>query len=169
MSPPRLTGLHHVTLPVSDLETSAAWYATALGATRIPGLDHHDPAGNRYSVVVALPGLDTPLQLRLAPEAVATAGGYDPLTLGVGDRAELDTWAAQLDSAGVAHGPVTEARLGHALSFHDPDGTLLRLYTAPAGGLASAVQNIARNAVENDLPNVPRNSVRNAVPEARDE
>ncbi|MEU6443306.1 VOC family protein [Streptomyces sp. NPDC047046] len=150
MSPPRLTGLHHVTLPVSDLEASTAWYARTLGATRIPGLDHHDPAGDRYSVVVALPGLDTPLQLRLAPEAVAAAGSYDPLTLGVGDRAELDRWAARLDSVGVPHGPVAEARLGHALSFHDPDGTLLRLYTAPAGGLESAVPDIpAQDAAQN--------------------
>lgn len=140
VSPPRLAGLHHVTLPVSDLDVSTAWYTTVLGAARVPGLDHHDPAGDRCSVVVTLPGLDIPLQLRLAPEALGTTGSYDPLTLGVTDRAELDRWAAHLDEADVPHGPVTPARLGHALSFHDPDGTLLRLYTAPVGGLEAAVQ-----------------------------
>ncbi|MFE6718271.1 VOC family protein [Streptomyces albidoflavus] len=140
MSPPHLAGLHHVTLPVSDLEASTAWYTKVLGAARVPGLDHHDPAGNRYSVVVTLPGLHVPLQLRLAPEAVAATGAYDPLTLGVTDRAELDRWAAHLDESGVPHRPVTAARLGHALSFHDPDGTLLRLYTVPVGGLEAAVR-----------------------------
>ena len=67
--PPSLSGIHHVTLPVSDLGASADWYAHALGATRLPGLDHHDPQGNRFSVVVTLPGLGIPVQLRLAPDA----------------------------------------------------------------------------------------------------
>lgn len=77
---PCLSGLHHVTLPVSDLDASAAWYGAVLGAVRVPALDHHDPGGGRFSVVLTVPGLHVPLQLRLAPEAAGTAGGYDPLT-----------------------------------------------------------------------------------------
>ncbi|QXE33258.1 VOC family protein [Streptomyces sp. GMY02] len=139
-SPPVLSGLHHVTLPVSDLDTSTAWYASVLGAERIPALDHHDPHGARYSVVVALPGLGVPVQLRLAPEAAGTATAYDPVTLAVADRAALENWVEHLDACDVPHGPVAEARIGHALSFHDPDGTLLRLYTEPVGGFDAAVQ-----------------------------
>lgn len=142
MSPPLLSGLHHVTLPVSDLETSTAWYTSTLGAARVPGLDHHDPDGGRYSVVVTLPGLDIPLQLRLAPEAAAVPCTYDPLTLSVTDEAGLHTWAHHLDGLGIDHGPVKAARLGHALTFHDPDGTMLRLYATPAGGLEAALKEV---------------------------
>ncbi|MFD8686523.1 VOC family protein [Streptomyces sp. NPDC059651] len=144
MSPPLLSGLHHVTLPVSDLETSTAWYTSTLGATRVPGLDHHDPDGGRYSVVVTLPGLDVPVQLRLAPAAAAMPSTYDPLTLSVADESGLHTWARHLDALGIEHGPVKPARLGHALAFHDPDGTMLRLYATPAGGLAAALKEVGR-------------------------
>jgi catechol 2,3-dioxygenase-like lactoylglutathione lyase family enzyme len=146
MHPPALSGLHHVTLPVTDLEASAAWYTTVLGAVRLPALDHHDPAGGRFSVVMTVPGLNVPLQLRLAPKAAAAAGEYDPVTLAARDRAALDQWAAHLDATGVAHGPVTEARLGHALGFHDPDGTLLRLYTQPVGELHAAAAQAGRSS-----------------------
>jgi catechol 2,3-dioxygenase-like lactoylglutathione lyase family enzyme len=93
---------------------------------------------------MTVPGLDVPLQLRLAPEAAAAVGGYDPLTLAVADRAALERWADHLDAVGAAHGPVAKARLGHALSFHDPDGTLLRLYTEPVGGLEVAAAEMGR-------------------------
>ncbi|MFB7085664.1 VOC family protein [Streptomyces sp. NPDC056296] len=134
VSPPSLSGLHHVTLPVTDLDASTAWYTRVLAGERVPALDHHDAETGRYSVVLALPGVAIPVQLRLAPEAAGTAAAYDPLTLSVTDRAELDRWAAHLDTCQVPHGSVVEARMGHALSFHDPDGTMLRLYTEPVGG-----------------------------------
>jgi catechol 2,3-dioxygenase-like lactoylglutathione lyase family enzyme len=129
---PALSGMHHVTLPVTDLEAGAAWYAAVLGAVRVPGLDHHDPVSGRYSLVLTVPGLNVPVQLRVAPKAAAATGEYDPVTLAVSDRAVLDQWAAHLDAAGVAHGAVIEARRGHTLGFHDPDGTFFRLYAEPA-------------------------------------
>ncbi|MFD0021680.1 VOC family protein [Streptomyces sp. NPDC058382] len=135
MSPPALSGLHHVTLPVSDLKAGAAWYATVLTGERMPALDHHDSAGGHVSAVLTVPGPGVPVQLRLAPDATATAGGYAALTLAVRDRSVLDQWAAHLDTAGITHGRVTEAR--DALGFHDPDGTLLRLRTEPVGGLTT--------------------------------
>lgn len=132
--PPSLSGIHHVTLPVSDLEASAGWYAAVLGATRLPGLDHHDPVGNRFSVVVTLPGLDIPVQLRLASDPAIR--DYDPVTLAVADHAALEQWAAHLDAVGIQHGPIVTARIGYAMSLHDRDSTVLRLYTAPQGPLA---------------------------------
>ena len=138
MTAPALSGLHHVTLPVSDLEASAAWYQQALLGERVTRLDHHDAAGNPVAVVLRLSGLSVPIKLQLQPEAVAALRGYDPVTLGVADVADLERWISHLDEHGIAHSPVTPARIGHSVSLTDPDGTLLRLYTAPAGGLDQA-------------------------------
>lgn len=138
MTVPVLSGLHHVTLPVSNLETSADWYKKALRGERVARLDHHDPAGNPVAIVLRLPGLTVPVKLQLAPEAAATDSGYDPVTLAVVDLTALDRWADHLDDSGITHSPVTPARLGHSISLNDPDGTLLRLYTEPAGGLDEA-------------------------------
>ncbi|MFJ6393986.1 VOC family protein [Streptomyces sp. NPDC091972] len=140
LSPPLVSGLHHVTLPVTDLEVSTDWYTRVLGAERLPELDHHDDRGFRYSVVLFLPGLTIPIQLRLAPEAAGTATEFDPVTFAVADSTQLDHWETHLRACNVSHSPVVKARIGHALSFHDPDGTMLRLYTEPAGGLGAITQ-----------------------------
>jgi catechol 2,3-dioxygenase-like lactoylglutathione lyase family enzyme len=69
MTAPALVGLHHVKLPVSDLDTSVAWYARVLGAQPQPQLDHLDDSGARYAVIMVLPGVPVPLELRWAPGA----------------------------------------------------------------------------------------------------
>ena len=138
MTAPELVGLHHVTLPVSDLEASAAWYRKVLRGERVTRLDHHDAAGNPVALVLRLPGLSVPLKLQLLPEAAAALCGYDPVTFGVAGVPDLDRWVGHLDACGIAHSPVTPARIGHSVSLTDPDGTLLRLYTEPAGGLDQA-------------------------------
>lgn len=138
MTAPALTGLHHVTLPVSDLEASAAWYQRALLGERVTRLDHHDAAGDPIAVVLRLPGLTVPVKLQVQPEAAEALRGYDPVTLGVAGVADLERWIDHLDEQGVAHSPVMPARIGHSVSLTDPDGTLLRLYTEPVGGLDEA-------------------------------
>ena len=60
-----LTGVHHVTFPVSDLEAGVTWYETVLGARRDHRLDHHDADGALFAVVLWVPGLEMPVQLRL--------------------------------------------------------------------------------------------------------
>ena len=138
MTAPVLSGLHHVTLPASNLEASTAWYQQALCAEGVMRLDHHDAAGHLVAVVLRLPGLAVPVKLQLAPEAAAAVRGSDPVTLGVAVVADLDLWIEHLDACGIAHSPVTAARLGHSVSLTGPDGTLLRLYTEPVGGLDEA-------------------------------
>jgi catechol 2,3-dioxygenase-like lactoylglutathione lyase family enzyme len=136
MSAPELKGLHHLKLPVSDLDRSLAWYVRVLGARHLAAFDHYDARGARYAVILAVPGLDTPLELRWAPEAAAAMNGYDPISFAAGGPADLAAWAAHLDAEDVPRSPVSRGGAGELLVFADPDGTFLRLLEMPPGGIA---------------------------------
>jgi catechol 2,3-dioxygenase-like lactoylglutathione lyase family enzyme len=129
-----VSGLHHIKIPVSDLDTSIDWYRQVFAAQHISRFDHHDSAGARYGVVIMIPGLATPVELRLAPKAAMALAGYDPLTFAVTGLAELEDWIRHLDGCGIQHSPIIRGFIGHVISFADPDGLVLRLYTEPVGG-----------------------------------
>ncbi|HEY4454518.1 MAG TPA: VOC family protein [Pseudonocardiaceae bacterium] len=139
MVAPVLRGLHHLKLPVSDLDASLAWYQRVLGALHQRQFDHIDSDGVRYAVILAVPGVDTPLELRWAPEMAARTVGYDPISFAVDDPAALDAWAAHLDELGVEHSPVALGAAGRLLAFADPDGTHLRVLELPKGGVQHIV------------------------------
>ncbi|MFD5828083.1 VOC family protein [Lentzea sp. NPDC060358] len=131
---PILSGIHHLKLPVTDLEESIAWFADALGARHVERFDHHDESGALFAVIVLLPGVDVPVELRLAPAAAEAVAGYDPVTFGVSDRAALDSWVEHLDARGVPHSPVIAGFIGDLVELSTPDGLALRFYTDPVGG-----------------------------------
>jgi catechol 2,3-dioxygenase-like lactoylglutathione lyase family enzyme len=133
--PPALSGIHHVKLPVADLEAAIDWYGRVLGAERLGHLDHHDGDGALYAVIVRLPGLDVPVELRQAPAEAAATAGYDPVTFAVADRAALDAWVEHLDALGVRHSPVVSGFVGDLVAIPTPDGLVVRLYTAFRHGL----------------------------------
>ena len=68
---PTPSGIHHIKLPVTDLERSAEWYGAVLGARRLTQLDHRRPDGTLFAVILDVPGLGTRMALRLDP-ATAT-------------------------------------------------------------------------------------------------
>ena len=136
MTAPATKGLHHVKLPVSDLEASLAWYSRVLGARHLEQFDHHDERGQRYAVIMMVPGNEVPLELRWAPRAARAMNGYDPVSFAAGDAADVAAWAAHLDAEGVEHSSVTPGGAGALLVFADPDGTFLRMLELPAGGVA---------------------------------
>ncbi len=124
---PRLAGVHHLKLPVSDLERSRAWYESRLGYTpmiefveqgRLMGLGLRHPDG----------GPD--LGLRLDPERAKAAAGFDYFAIGVPDRAAIEALAARLTGLGEEHAGVHPASAGWILPMlHDPDGHEVRFYT----------------------------------------
>jgi catechol 2,3-dioxygenase-like lactoylglutathione lyase family enzyme len=139
VSTPTVAGLHHLKLPVSDLDASLAWYERVLGAVHLAQFDHVDDDGQRYAVIVAVPGVDVPLELRWAPDAAHAIGGYDPVNFAAGSGVELHTWAAHLDAEGVRHSGVIAGGAGHMLVFADPDGAYLRISEVPPGGVEAIV------------------------------
>ncbi len=130
-SAPGLAGLHHLTLPVMELEVSCAWYAQALGASRVARFDHHDSSGRLVAVVLEVPGLGTLLQLRCDVDPGLDVRGFPPITFQVDDPAHLRAWIGYFDAVGVEHSPVEQRNVGTSVSITSPDRTLLRFQTRP--------------------------------------
>jgi len=138
-------GIHHIKLPVTDIERSTDWYRNVLGAHRLSELDHRRADGTLFAVILDVPGLPGRLELRCDPAMAQALDGYDFLTLSVTNRTDIDDWAGRLDTLGIPHSPPIVALIGWLLVVPDPDGLRLRFYTSEPHGLDSA-------AVEFDSP-----------------
>ena len=134
MGSPKLSGIHHLKMPVSDIDEVAQWFEKTLNAKRISRFDHKNEKGVLYAAMMELPGLDQPIELRHAPGAARSVAGYDPVSYQADTKEDLDAWIKQLDSAGWPHSPVITGYIGHVLEFKTPDGLEIRIYTKPQGG-----------------------------------
>ncbi|MEW1830898.1 VOC family protein [Streptomyces sp. NPDC088196] len=131
---PELAGIHHVKMPVTDLDRSRDWYGRVLGFKVT--YEFQDEDGVVRGVAGEVPGLgDSMLCLRVNSQAAQGCQGFDPVSFAVRDRADAEAWAAHLDTLGVPHSPVIEASIGWLLVFSDPDGLDLHLYSWAAHGV----------------------------------
>jgi catechol 2,3-dioxygenase-like lactoylglutathione lyase family enzyme len=132
-NPPVVAGLHHLKLPVSDLDGSLDFYQRVFAAQHLPQFDHIDDSGARYAVIIAIPGLSTPLELRWAPGGATAMRGCDPINLAAESAESLQAWARHLDLLDVEHSSVIHGGAGHLLVLADPDGIYIRISEVPAG------------------------------------
>ncbi|MGY1743648.1 MULTISPECIES: VOC family protein [unclassified Blastococcus] len=117
MTPP-LGGVDHLGLSVTDLDVGERFSYDVLGF--VPRVDFGD-----VRVV-----LHRPTGLTLGPVRHGDGGGrfservtgLDHLGPAVGSRAELVSWQARLEAAGVEHTPVRDMAFGSHLNLRDPDG-----------------------------------------------
>ena len=129
-----MSGVHHVTFVVRDLDASVAWFEAVLGAEHQSRFDHHDADGVRFGVILQLAGFPGMVELRIATDDYPLPAGYDPVTFQVADDAELERWFDHLEKYGVDHSPIKRRRTGRSIEFFSPDHVVLRLFTAPIGG-----------------------------------
>jgi len=124
---PRLDGIHHVKLPVSDLQRSRAWYESRLGyQVQMEFVEQ----GKLMGLAMVHPNGGPGFALRLDPERAAAAAGFDYFAIGVPDQAAITALAARLDELGESHAGVHYASIGWILpELHDPDGHEVRFYT----------------------------------------
>ncbi|MFC5381870.1 VOC family protein [Aquipuribacter nitratireducens] len=124
---PEVRGVDHVSLTVTDLSRSEAFWCGVVGLVVVLeheqglvcmarrggltlGLVRHEPRpGDRFS--------------HLRP-------GLDHLGFTVRDVTELRAWEARLVACGVPHTPVTDGGLGYHLNARDPDDIALEWYSA---------------------------------------
>ncbi|MFI9100131.1 VOC family protein [Streptomyces fildesensis] len=130
---PELAGIHHVKLPVTDLPRSLPWYEKVFGFRTT--IEFADADGVVRGVGGEVAGLgDTMVTFRENPEAAKGCEGFDPVSFAVQGLADIEAWAAHLDTLDIPHSPVIEASIGWLLVFNDPDGLALHLYSWDAHG-----------------------------------
>jgi catechol 2,3-dioxygenase-like lactoylglutathione lyase family enzyme len=139
--PTAITGIHHFSPTVSDVEASAAWYEKVFDATRIPiTFPHHELEDTGYAVLLLEPtsGLLIGLHHHEANEGERfdeRRTGLDHIGLGVPSRDALDAWVAKLDGLGIAHTGVRDIEGPVPFStvvFRDPDNIQLEFIYAPS-------------------------------------
>ena len=125
---PDITGIHHVSVTVTDLERSVPWYSEVLGLTKL--MEEHHPDGQGYAIVLGKPDWSMCVGLHAHPtnegETFAESRtGLDHVGFLVSNRAELDAWQSRLADLEVTHSPITDRDGFAVLVFRDPDNIQL--------------------------------------------
>jgi catechol 2,3-dioxygenase-like lactoylglutathione lyase family enzyme len=126
---PALDGIHHLKLPVTDLDRSQQWYQDRFGyETMIDFVEE----GVRMGVSMRHPNGGPDLALRCDPAMAAASAGFDYFAIGVPGHEAIDDLAARLTELGDAHDGVHRTPVGWVLlGLQDPDGHSVRFYTVP--------------------------------------
>ena len=125
---PDVSGIHHVSVTVTDIERSVPWYCDLLGLSKLMEESHPDGAG--YAVVLGKPdwsmcvGLHTH-QTNARERFSESRTGLDHIGFMVSARTELDAWESKLTELGVEHSPVNDQGGYAVLVFRDPDNIQL--------------------------------------------
>ena len=116
--------IHHVTLSVSDVAVSIAWYQALFGPAEL--IERQAEGWTRTRMT--WPALDN---LRIgvmrhddAPDVPFSHlnRGLDHLGFDCATRDEVEAWAARLDGLGIEHGPLEDVSYAWAVTARDPDG-----------------------------------------------
>jgi catechol 2,3-dioxygenase-like lactoylglutathione lyase family enzyme len=129
----RLTGLHHVTAIVSDLERSTGFYRDVLGLALVrEEVNDDDPDARHFwfGDAEGSPGtLVSLLEYPVMDEARQGRGGVHHFALAVESAEEQDAWREYLISRGIPCSEIFVRGPFRSLYFRDPDGNLLEIAT----------------------------------------
>ena len=125
---PEVSGIHHVSVTVTDIESSVPWYAELLGLTKL--MEEKHPDGTGYAVVLGKPDWSMCVGLHTHPaneheRFSESRTGLDHVGFMVTSRAELDAWESRLTELGVQHSPINDQEGYAVLVFRDPDNIQL--------------------------------------------
>jgi catechol 2,3-dioxygenase-like lactoylglutathione lyase family enzyme len=129
----KVTGFHHLTLTVTDVDASAAWYQELLGPAEVVQREGPDWVRIRLAwptgIVIGLTRHDT-----TSGDAGFdhTRVGLDHIGLGCATEADIRDWAARLEQLGLEHGPVEDVPYGWAVTTRDPDGIAVEFFCSRA-------------------------------------
>jgi catechol 2,3-dioxygenase-like lactoylglutathione lyase family enzyme len=132
LPPPVLSGIHHVTISVSDVQPATEWFETALGFVPVVTFEEEDCVTG-----VLLEHPSGAAVLVRADPAHAVSDAYPTLTFAVPDVGELRRWDGHLTGLGISHTEVTRTHLGWAIRLWGPERLEFRLVTnQPLDGVA---------------------------------
>lgn len=158
---PALAGIHHVKLPVSDLQRSMDWYESRLGYYLTQEFRED---GELAGVAMSHPNGGPNLALRLNPDLAAQVAGFDYFAIGVPDETTIRTLAERLSAMGEEHVGVQFATFGWILPMtHDPDGHEVRFYTVehhtePVAGKVGVVDDAIATSTQREAEYAARNN-----------
>lgn len=128
---PQITGVAHVELSVSDINSSVDWYCRLLSAKDVFRAANVDRGFTACAILEPISGT----VLAFTRHDVIEGGpftphrvGLDHLAFAVTDEATLEAWEARLDELGIAHDAIDDQGFAVALNFRDPDGIALEFY-----------------------------------------
>lgn len=133
----KITGVHHVTLTVTNIGRSREFYTRFLGFQKLMDFGEVRSILGNGSTILALtlpadPTTPAPANDRFHENRV----GLDHVSFGVGSRDELDAALRLFDENDIRHGTINDlGEFGlpiYVLAFRDPDNIQLEL-TAPHG------------------------------------
>ena len=136
---PKITGIHHFSPTVRDVEASASWYQKVFGLNRAPvTAPHYEREETGFAVLLFDPNSGLLIGLHQNRDNQGepfdeSRTGLDHIGFNVASRDEMERWAAHLDSVGVAHTGIrdlTEPVTFSTLVFRDPDNIQLELFAA---------------------------------------
>jgi catechol 2,3-dioxygenase-like lactoylglutathione lyase family enzyme len=127
--------VHHVTITVTDVERSVAFYSSILGFQKVADFGTRAILHNGH-VIVALSPPPDPAQAIDNDRFNENRVGLDHVSFSVESRDELERAAAFLDEQGIEHGEINDlAAFGiYVMSFRDPDNVQLEISAPHAAG-----------------------------------
>jgi catechol 2,3-dioxygenase-like lactoylglutathione lyase family enzyme len=127
---PDITGYHHVSLTVPDIDKSTSWYCEVLGFSKVKDFERD---GYR-KVLLMHPSSAT--GFGFTDHGARASGdsfteyrtGMDHLAFTVADRATLEAWRDHFEANGVEHSEIKPSAMGDVIIFRDPDNVQLEVY-----------------------------------------
>lgn len=126
---PQHTGFSHVSLSVTDLETSRRWYIDVLDFAELAVLEDENFT---EQLLFHASGFALGLQQHHSNDGspfTPERTGLDHLSFAVADSVELAAWSERLTALGVKHSPIADTGFGQVLCLRDPDDIQLELFT----------------------------------------
>lgn len=128
---PDVSGIHHISITVTDIERSVPWYCDLLGLSKLMEEQHPNDSG--YAVVLGKPDWSMCVGLHTHPtnekERFSEARtGLDHVGFTVSGLAELEEWQKVLAERGVDHSPINTRDGYSVLVFRDPDNVQLEFF-----------------------------------------
>jgi glyoxylase I family protein len=109
-----ITGVHHLTLTVSDVQRSADFYTHHFGFQKVAEFGNRVGLHKGVLLLVLTPPPD-PVQAIPEDRFDENRLGLDHVSLQVGSREELEAAAAYFDKQGIEHGEIKD--LGESSPF----------------------------------------------------
>lgn len=128
-----ITGIHHASITVPDIDKSVQWYTEVLGLEQLM-VEQHPGVDNGHAVVLGTPDWRFCVGIHAHPANEGerfseTRTGLDHIGFLVPDRATLEAWEARLTELGVEHSPIADLPGFGVLVFRDPDNVQLEFIT----------------------------------------